>query len=123
MIKSLYLDSLAQKDIFSNLPVNHFLMLVDLDTPMRYYDAFITTISTQERLELITRVRRQAESLRGLRTLSYLWIPYHQVILEADVEFGVSCQRPYKGLPTFPATLQKILTREVASYGTNPARR
>lgn len=97
--------------------------LVDLDTPMRYYDAFITTISTQERLELIARVRRQAEPLRGLRTLSYLWIPYHQVIMEADVDFGVSCRRPYKGLPTFPATLQKILTREVASYGTNPARR
>lgn len=97
--------------------------LVDLDTPMRYYDAFITSISTQERLELIAKVRKQVEPLIGLRTISYLWIPYHEVIVEASPHFAGSLRRPYQGLPTMPATLQKILSREVANYGSCPSRR
>jgi len=97
--------------------------IIPLDFPMRYYDRFLLNLSDAERSKLIETVRPQMEPLRGLRVLSYLWIPYHQVLFEANAQIAQGFWRPYLGLPTFPATLQKTLTREVSNYGQITSRR
>ena len=97
--------------------------LLNMDDPIRYYDTFVNTLTAEERAALIERCRVQLQPLRGLRVLSYLWIPYYSLLLEADATIAAGFHRPYNGLPTMPATLQKTLTREVTNYGTHPSRR
>lgn len=97
--------------------------LVDLDHPMQYYDQFVDAQTTQERLELLAKVRGQIQELKGLRVISYLWHSYHSILVEADPTIANQLRRPYKGIPTMPAYLQAIITREISNYGSRPSRR
>lgn len=97
--------------------------LLEMDDPISYYDQFILNLSVDQKDDLIGRVGPQLEKLRGLKVLSYLWIPYYEVLELAKPDIASHFKRPYAGLPTMPAALQAVLTREVQNYGTLPSRR
>lgn len=95
--------------------------LLHLSDPVRYYDAYVPNLSQVERVALIERIKKQAQDLGSLSTLSYLPRAYFEVLAEAAPEWSKTIRRPYKTLPSL--TLFKVLSNEIKSYGVTPSRR
>lgn len=97
--------------------------LVSMTEPLRYYDLFINDLDADQLSQLKQKLITQVKELEGKKVLCYLWIPYFEVIRSVAPEIANKFKRPYLGLPTMPAALQAILTREVQNYGIHPSRR
>lgn len=85
------------------------------------YDAYLPTLSREERAALLRKLRHQADALRGLKILSYLPKAYHEALLEAAPGLAGSLSRPYKNLGLM--ALFGVLGREIKNYGKEPSRR
>ena len=99
--------------------------LVELDAPIGPYDAFLLALSPYDRALLARKMKPQVDALiEEPRILSYLYIPYFNFFRDLAPKAVVDAtHRPYKGLPTAPATLQRVLSNEIRCYETHPSRR
>jgi hypothetical protein len=95
--------------------------LLRLSDPIRYYDAYLPTLTPEQRGALLGRLKHQLPQLAGLRVLSYLPKAYYLALLEADPTIVARFQRPYRKLPSL--VLFKTLSNEIKHYGIHPARR
>lgn len=102
--------------------------LINPDDEVRYYNAYLPTLSQQDREALRDKVRNQTKALalqgEALRVLSYLPQAYHDFLVDAGGEplrAGWNMRRPYAGLDMFAQA--QVLRLEVAYYGKLPDRR
>ncbi len=98
--------------------------LLDLNDPVRWYEAYLPTLDDPQKAELRARIQQQkittaCTSVFG--AISYLPKAYWDFLSSAKPALCADTHRPYKSLPML--TLFKVLSNEVANYGIIPARR
>jgi hypothetical protein len=101
----------AQQRAERILIMSAFYGLLELDSPVRYYDAYLPGLARGEREALMAKLRVQAEALPPQRILSYLPYAYHKALLEARPVLADLMVRPY-ALPMFAQF--KLLKQEIA---------
>jgi len=97
--------------------------LLEMDSPVSYYDAYLPTLTEAERARLVEQLRCQIVPGWDCssRVLSYLPKAYYEFLAEVKPALASKLHRPYRKLPML--TLYKILSNEVTHYGIHPARR
>ena len=95
--------------------------LIPTDAPISWYEAYVPTLTSQERDELKRILTPQLKQLKGIRVLSYVSNAYQVLLVEVDLTVASAIHRPYCKLNFLTAL--KVLSNEIASYGQNPSRR
>lgn len=102
--------------------------LISPDEQVRYYNAYLPSLSVDDREQLRLRLQVQIASLalqgRRQRVLSYLPQAYHDFLTEAGGDVlrqAWDMRRPFAGLDMFAQA--QVLKLEVAYFGKLPDRR